>query len=153
SATVPVAAQPAILRELQARFPALPLAPQATADGIPTAWVPEASIKHVLAYLKREAPRPFAMLYDLGAIDERARVHRDGPPATGFTVYYHLLSYERNADVRLKVAVSDSEGVASITDLWPAAAWYEREVWDMFGIAVRGHPNLRRILLPDWWEG
>ena len=148
------AAPPAVVRELRERFPGLQLTLQPTADGIPTAWVPEDDLRDVLAYLKTEASRPFNALYDLGAIDERERVHREGQPDADFTVFYHLLSYERNADLRLKVAVRDDvRGVPTITDLWPAADWYEREVWDMFGIGVRGHPRLKRILMPPWWEG
>jgi NADH-quinone oxidoreductase subunit C/D len=65
-----------------------------------------------------------------------------------------LLSYERNEDVRLKVALDGASlSVPTVTDLWPGADWYERELWDMFGINVEGHPNLRRILMPPWWEG
>ena len=71
-----------------------------------------------------------------------------------FTLIYHLLSFERNEDLRLKVALRESSlSVPTATDLWPAANWYEREVWDMFGIRFEGHPNLRRILLPPTWSG
>ena len=85
------------------------------------------------------------MLYDLTAIDERIRADRGDQPARDFTVVYHLLSFDRNADVRLKVALDERRPVAArrITDLWPAANWYEREVWDMFGIVFDGHPHLR----------
>jgi NADH-quinone oxidoreductase subunit C/D len=146
--------QPEVVREVRARFPDTPFVGQQTADGIPTLWVPEERVHDVLAYLKGEAPRPFASLYDLGAIDERLRRHRDGQPAADFTVYYHLLSYERNADVRLKVALrGEPAAVDSVTDLWPAADWYEREAWDMFGLGFRGHPHLKRILNPPWWQG
>ena len=108
----------------------------------------------VLRYLKLEAQRPYRMLYDLTAIDERTRVHRDDQPPSDFTVIYHLLSFERNADIRLKLALSvDDLLVPTITGIWPAANWYEREIWDMFGIVFTGHPHLRRILLPPWWKG
>ncbi|MFZ0105404.1 MAG: NADH-quinone oxidoreductase subunit C/D, partial [Thiobacillus sp.] len=66
----------------------------------------------------------------------------------------HLLSFERNEDVRVKVPLSgEYPRLATITDLWPAADWYERETWDMFGIGFDGHPHLERILLPPTWEG
>jgi len=65
------AAPPAVVRELRERFPGLQLTLQPTADGIPTAWVPEDDLRGVLAYLKTEASKPFNALYDLGAIDER----------------------------------------------------------------------------------
>ncbi len=61
---------------------------------------------------------------------------------------------DRNRDVRLKVPLQGSNpALRTITDLWPNADWYERETWDMFGITFEGHPHLRRILMPPWWEG
>jgi len=94
------------------------------------------------------------MLYDLTAIDERTRIHREGQPPSDFTVVYHLLSVERNEDIRVKVPLlGDRPAIPTITDLWPAADWYERELWDMFGIGVAGHPHLVRLLMPPWWEG
>jgi len=94
------------------------------------------------------------MLYDLCAIDERVRKHRQEQPQGDFTLVYHLLSYERNADVRIKVPLQGSyPAIDSIVDLWPAANWYEREVWDLFGITFAGHPNLRRLLMPSTWTG
>ena len=106
------------------------------------------------AILKEEVDQPYRMLYDLTAIDERMRVHRDGQPASDFTVVYHLLSFDRNEYVRIKVALKrDQPPIDTVTDLWPAANWYEREVWDMFGIAFDGHPHLGRILMPKTWVG
>ncbi len=143
-----------IKKELFARFPEVPFTPQATRDQIATFWVPKAQVREVLAYLKSEAERPYRMLYDLSAIDERVRNRRDGQPTSDFTVVYHLLSFERNTDVRLKVALQgESPSIPSITSLWPMANWYEREVWDMFGIVFEGHPHLRRILMPPTWSG
>ena len=66
-------------------------------------------MRDVLRYLKLEAERPYRMLYDLTAIDERTRAHRDDQPASRFTVIYHLLSFERNADIRLKVALTETD--------------------------------------------
>ncbi len=130
------------------------LFPQATRDAIPTLWVDADHVKDVLSYLKSQIQRPYSMLYDCWAVDERLRTHRDGQPPSDFTVVYHLLSYERNADVRLKVALQgDTPSLPSITPLWPSANWYEREIWDMLGIGIEGHPNLRRILLPPTWQG
>jgi NADH-quinone oxidoreductase subunit C/D len=108
----------------------------------------------MLRYLKSEAERPYRFLYDLTAIDERVRVDRGDGPGSDFTVVYHLLSFERNQDVRIKVALmGERPSLESITDIWPAANWYEREVWDMFGVAFDGHPHLRRILMPPTWQG
>jgi NADH-quinone oxidoreductase subunit C/D len=143
-----------VVSELQHRFGADLFTVQATRDGIPTLWVPAERVREVLRYLKQEAERPYRTLYDLTAIDERVRTHREGQPDGDFTVVYHLLSYERNADVRLKVALTGEQPtLRSITDIWPAANWYEREVWDMFGIRFEGHPHLTRILMPPNWRG
>jgi NADH-quinone oxidoreductase subunit C/D len=149
-----MAAPEGILNEITDRFGPDVLVPQQTADGIPTAWVTPGRLREVLSWLKGSPGGSYPTLFDLTAIDERTREHRDGQPASGFTVVYHLLSYDRNQDVRIKVALPvEHPSIRTITDLWPNANWYEREVWDMFGIGVEGHPNLRRILLPPWWEG
>ncbi|GAB4389278.1 MAG: NADH-quinone oxidoreductase subunit C/D [Thermodesulfovibrionales bacterium] len=142
-----------VLEELGGRLGG-PLPSQKTADGVPTAWVPEGRLKEALRYLKEEAALPYAMLYDLTAIDERTREKRQGQPDSDFTLVYHLLSPGRNEDLRIKVALSQGRPSApSVTDIWPSANWYEREVWDMFGIRFEGHPDLRRILMPSYWEG
>jgi len=123
-------------------------------DEIPTQWVARERLCEVLQHLKRGVNEPYRMLYDLCAIDERSRTHRDGQPPADFSVVYHLLSFGRNADVRIKVALSaDDLKLPSITTIWPSANWYEREVWDMFGIVFDGHPHLQRILMPNTWQG
>ena len=143
-----------VVGELRARFPGMQLAEQPTADGTPTLWLSRDDLRQVLRYLKTQARRPYRTLWDLAGIDERLRTHREGQPDSDFTVVYHLLSYDRNEDVRLKVPLrGDETSVPTITDVWPAAAWYERELWDMFGVGVEGHVGLRRILMPPWWEG
>jgi len=140
--------------EIEARFGEVQLTAQTTRDGMPTLWVPAARIVDVLRYVKHEIARPYPTLYDLTAIDERERSHRDGQPHSDFTVVYHLLSYERNTDLRLKVALlGESPSLPSVTSVYPSANWYEREVWDLFGIEFTGHPHMRRILLPPWWTG
>lgn len=70
-----------------------------------------------------------------------------------FEVVYNLYSIPRNERVRLKVATTAAEGVESVCPVWPAANWMEREVYDLFGIKFRNHPDLRRILLPLDWDG
>jgi len=143
-----------VIEELQDRFGEGSINEQATCDGVPTVWVSRDLLPGVLACLKNDVAEPFRMLYDLTAIDERVRVHRPGQPESAFTVVYHLLSYGRNADIRLKVPLREERlSLSSIVGLWPSANWYEREVWDMFGITFEGHPNLRRILLPPLWKG
>lgn len=128
--------------------------PQITRDGIPTYWIARDKLQETVRFLRSEVSQPYRTLYDLTAIDERGRTHRNGQPASEFSVVYHLLSYERNDFVRLKVALNeDSLSLPSITNLYPNANWYEREVWDMFGIAFDGHPHLSRILMPRTWQG
>ncbi len=146
--------RPDILRELEERFPRAGLLRQETRDGMPTAWVPASEAPAVLRYLKEEALAPYRMLFDLTAIDERERQNRAGQPGSDFTVVYQLLSFGRNEDVRIKVPLlGDSPTLPTVTGIWPAANWYEREVWDMFGVRFDGHPNLRRILMPVTWRG
>ncbi|MES2684835.1 MAG: NADH-quinone oxidoreductase subunit C/D [Pseudomonadota bacterium] len=145
---------PDVVRELTTRFGDAGFTYQPTVDALPTLWIPVERLHEVLRYLKHEAQKPFKMLYDLTAVDERFRKQRAGQPKADFTVVYQLLSIERNADVRLKVAlVGEFPHLPSITNVFQNANWYEREVWDMFGIVFDGHPNLRRILLPPSWKG
>ncbi len=144
---------PEVVRELYARFGENAFTFQPTKDDVPTLWTPKERFGEVLAFLKSGVPRPYTMLLDLHAVDERLRRHRLGPSAD-FTVFYHLLSIDRNSDVRIKVALSgDAPSIPSIHKLWANANWYERETWDLFGIVFEGHPNLQRILLPRTWKG
>ena len=143
-----------VAAELRERFPDVTFTDQETKDGIPTLWVESARVRDVLAYLKRDAERPYRMLYDLTAVDERARRVPAKQPECDFSVGYHLLSFDRNADIRLKVPLQgEYPSTPTIVDLWPNANWYEREVWDQFGIKIEGHPCLRRILNPPDWVG
>lgn len=127
---------------------------QVTADEILTLWVADRAIKDLLRFLKNGITGPFRMLYDLTAVDERQRKEQKEQPKCDFTVIYHLTSFERNEDIRIKVPLTgDFPSITSITDIWPSANWYEREIFDMFGITFTGHPDLRRILMPISWSG
>jgi NADH-quinone oxidoreductase subunit C len=76
------------------------------------------------------------------------------PEEPRFEVVYHLHSLERNTRLRVKCRLSGADpAIDSVTSVWRGADWYEREVYDMFGIQFRGHPNLIRILMPTDWEG
>jgi NADH-quinone oxidoreductase subunit C/D len=146
--------EPGILSELAGAFGAEAIAEQETRDGIPTAWVKADILPALLSWLKAAPSGPYPMLYDLTAIDEREREHREGQPPSDFTLVYQLLSFERNEDLRIKVALKgDRPSIPSAIGLWPSADFYEREVWDMFGIGFEGRPAPRRILMPPWWEG
>ena len=128
--------------------------PQVVRDDIPTFWVSKSDIHEAIHLLRSSIPDPYTMMYDLTAVDERGRTHRDGQPPSDFTVVYHLYSFERNAYVRLKVALNETQlSLPTITDIFPSANWYEREVWDMFGIVFDQHPHLARILMPRTWSG
>jgi NADH dehydrogenase I D subunit len=117
-----------------------------------TFMVEQNRLKDVLRFLKTEATPRFQRLDDLTAIDESARRNRQEYP--DYTLVYHLLSFEPASRVRLKVGLKgDAPVTQSVTDIWPSANWYEREVFDMFGVRFEGHPNLRRILMPHHWEG
>jgi NADH-quinone oxidoreductase subunit C len=70
-----------------------------------------------------------------------------------FDLVYHLVAPERRRRVRLKVQVGEGEAVPSVTGIWPGAGWPEREVYDLFGIVFEGHSDLRRLLMPDDWNG
>ncbi|MDD4915178.1 MAG: NADH-quinone oxidoreductase subunit C/D [Methylococcales bacterium] len=145
---------PPVISELAALFGQDSFSLQPVADGIPTLWVSAGDIRRLLGFLKNTLIAGYKLLFDLTAIDERMRSHRHGLPDSDFTVVYHLLSFDRNDDIRLKVALSaNALALPSICDIWPAANWYEREVWDMFGIVFQGHPNLRRIIMPPGWQG
>ena len=126
---------------------------QQTLTGMPVLWVARNELLNVLKLL-RSVEQPWSMLFDLSAVDERVRSHRRGLPAADFTVFYHLVSIARNADVLLKVALDANDlKLPSCVEVFRNANWYEREVWDLFGIEFAGHPHLTRILMPPTWEG
>src|SRR5664280_2139129 len=96
-----------LIRELQGVFGNEGITHQETTDSIPTVSIAPDKLKNVLRYLKRDIAHPYEMLYDLTAIDERSRVHTPDPrmprPDNDFTLVYHLMSFSRNEDIRLKV--------------------------------------------------
>jgi NADH-quinone oxidoreductase subunit C/D len=140
--------------ELTSEFGESVFTHQLTVDEVTTLWVAKENITTVLRYLKHTIHHPFELLYDLCAIDERSRAHKNGSPSSDFTIVYHLLSFKRNVFIRLKVALyGDYPSMPSISSLWKNANWYEREVYDMFGISFEGHPHLSRILMPLTWDG
>ena len=114
--------------------------------------IAQSSAKDILRFLKTEATPKFRRLDDLTAIDESAR--RERKAYADYTLVYHLLSYESASRLRLKVGLHGNDPLAlSVTDIWPSANWYEREIFDMFGIRFEGHPNLRRLIMPHDWQG
>jgi NADH-quinone oxidoreductase subunit C len=104
-----------------------------------------AKVESVCGFLKYD--QKFVRLSSVTAVDRF-------PAEPRFEVVYHLHSIERNDRVRLKCRIPGSEPrIASMTTVWRSANWYEREVFDLFGIRFSGHPDLTRILLPEDWEG
>jgi NADH-quinone oxidoreductase subunit C len=88
----------------------------------------------------------YAFFEDMTAVDWH-------PAAPRFQLSYHILSSTYKEHIRLRAFVHEGEGIDSIVPVWPSANYYEREVFDLFGVRFEGHPNLRRILLPEEWEG
>lgn len=112
-----------------------------------TLWVDPLKIIPVLKLLSDAESTRFKALADVTAVDWL-------PAEPRYEVVYSLLSYERHERLRVKVKVSGNDPyVESVTILWPGASPFEREIFDLFGIRFLGHPDLRRILLPDDWEG
>lgn len=143
-----------LLIDINNSFGSPDLKSEETMDNILTLIVPELRVIELLKHLKYKLERPFPLLYDLTAIDMRAYSNTGEKPANPFFIVYHLLSFERNCDLRIKVGLtSDYPSIPSIVSIWPSANWYEREVYDMFGIRFTGHPDLRRILMPTSWNG
>jgi len=106
--------------------------------------VDSARLVEISLYLRGE--EKFDLLANQTAVDWPRREKR-------FDVVLDLYSFAKNERVRVKVHAADGEAVPSVVSVWPAADWQEREIFDMFGIPFSGHPNLKRILLPDEWQG
>ena len=111
-----------------------------------TMMVSPSSVVTFIEFLKSDRTCRFSTLVDITAIDWPEREAR-------FEVVYHLLSMYQNHRVRLKLAVREEETVPSITGVHPCASWFEREVFDMFGILFTGHPDLRRLLTDYGFQG
>lgn len=142
-----------ILRQIQQRFGNDACQRQITIDEILTLWLSKDLLVEVTDYLKT-VNKPFDFLYDLCGIDERDRRNKGPAGSKDFTLVYHLFSFDRNSFIRLKIALQgEFPSMPSITKLFKNANWYEREVYDMFGIRFEGHPHLQRILMPLTWKG
>ena len=109
--------------------------------------VPASHLVQAATYLRDAADCAFDYCSDLTATDWP-------PRAEGrFDVIYCLYSTRHRHRVRVKVKVAENQPLASVTGIWTAANWFEREVFDMFGVTFTGHPDLRRILMPEDWQG
>jgi NADH-quinone oxidoreductase subunit C len=140
------------IQALEEKFGAA-VTPQPVFRGEITLVVEAQKIAEVATYLKNTAGLDYLMLSDITAVDYYTPQQPDPEPGR-FALCYHLLSLRYNQRLRLKVYWSEGdEPVPSVTPLWAAANWEEREAYDMFGIAFKNHPDLRRLLMPPDWEG
>ena len=103
-------------------------------------------ILDVVDFIKNDEACEFRQITDIAGVDFPERTKR-------FDVIYHFLSFKHNIRLRIKIAVSEDETISSITSIFPAANWFEREAFDMYGIQFKDHPDLRRILTDYGFEG
>jgi NADH-quinone oxidoreductase subunit C len=112
-----------------------------------TLYIGRSTIREVCTLLRDDAHCPFNFLSDVTCVDWY-------PSEPRFEVIYHLFSIPKKERVRLKVRLGgDSPALESVTSVWPGANFFEREVFDLFGVRFTGHPYLRRLLMPEDWEG
>jgi NADH-quinone oxidoreductase subunit C len=134
---------------LGAAVPGVSLEPLESADAAvtPTVLVPADHLLAVCRALQSTAGLEFVAFSNVTAVD----FYPKREPR--FDVVYHLVSPHRRRRIRLKARVAAGQSVPSVTPVWPGAGWMEREVFDLFGIVFDGHPDLRRLMMPDDWEG
>ena len=113
---------------------------------MPTIYAPADSLVATCGALRDHPDLLFSVLVEVTAADYLPREPR-------YEVVYHLLSVPKRQRLRVKVRVGTNGTVPSVQGIWRGAGWPEREVWDMFGIFIDGHKDLRRLLMPEDWEG
>jgi NADH-quinone oxidoreductase subunit C len=118
----------------------------ALAYGELTVTAQAADIVSVLRFLRDDPRCQFWSLIDITAVDWPSRERR-------FDVVYHLLSPKQNARIRIKIETDEATPVSSVIEVFPSADWYEREIYDLYGVVFTGHPDLRRILTDYGFEG
>jgi NADH-quinone oxidoreductase subunit C len=117
------------------------------AQAVAEVVVPREHLRRAAEFLVNDRALQFTFLSDITAVDKF-------PLEPRFELNYHLLSLEYRKRIRLKVRIpGDDPVIDSVTSIWPAANWHEREAFDLMGIRFEGHPDLTRILMPDDWEG
>jgi NADH-quinone oxidoreductase subunit C len=117
-----------------------------TFRGEVTVVVRKENIAEICTYLSSDPDLQYRLLTDLCGLDSHPQTPR-------FAVVYHLCSIKNNQRLRLRAKVGENESISSVESIWKVANWYEREVYDLFGIRFENHPDLRRILLWDGYEG
>ena len=150
----PEAEQPLVVQKVQEKYPDAIL-DVSDARGELTIAVRKDTIYELMAFLKNDSELAYNFLADVTAVDYSAMedVLMKYEYAR-FMVVYHLLSTEMKERLRVKVPVHEKElSIPSVASIWKVANWLERETYDMFGIDFENHPDLRRILMPDDYEG
>jgi NADH-quinone oxidoreductase subunit C len=138
---------PALIALIQEAVPGTAIEQATSIDLHAAMYVPAEHLVEVACALRDRAELRFAFLAEVTAIDF-------WPKEPRFELVYLLVSIEHRLRLRLKVQLTGADAhVATVIGVWPAANWLEREVWDMFGIAFDGHPDPRRLLMPEDWEG
>ncbi len=141
-------AESPVLRRLRDRFPVV-MVETHSYRGDDTAVILREAAHEVFRHLKEEEALSFEMLSDLTAVD-----YLKMKKSPRYEVVYHLYSLTHNHRLRVKIRVPEANPeVDSVVGFWSIANWYEREVWDMFGIRFQGHPDLRRILMYEEFKG
>ena len=146
--------QPLVVQKVQEQYPDAILDISDTRGEL-TITVLKDGIYELMAFLKNDSELAYNFLADVTAVDyslmEDVLTKYD---YARFMVVYHLLSTEKKVRLRVKVPVHEKElSIPSMASIWKVANWLERETYDMFGIAFEDHPDLRRILMPDDYEG
>jgi NADH-quinone oxidoreductase subunit C len=137
----------ALVALLQEAVPGAAIEPAASADLQTTVYVSRDDLPAVAEACRSRHELGFAFLAELTAVDFWPREPR-------YELIYILVSLANRVRLRIKVRLhADDAHVATLCGIWPAANWLEREVWDLFGIAFDGHPDPRRLLMPEDWEG
>jgi NADH-quinone oxidoreductase subunit C len=134
-----------LLEALQKKFPGA-ISEAVIFRSLPSLNVAKERLVAIGQFLKSPEGGAYTFLTDETAVDYPKREKR-------FDIIYHLYSFQQNRRLRLRVQVGTGDKVPSVTGVWPTANWLEREIYDMFGVPYEGHPDLKRILMPDEWVG
>jgi NADH-quinone oxidoreductase subunit C len=136
-----------LVATLQAAVPGAQIEPAPSIDLQTTIYVSRDQVPGLARALRDRPELAFTFLAELTAVDF-------WPKEPRYEVVYVLVSIANRLRLRMKVRLAaDDPHVATVSDVWPAANWLEREVWDLFGIAFDGHPDPRRLLMPEDWQG
>lgn len=149
--SIPTALDPAAA--LQAAMPDLNLEVEVFSDET-TLIVPPERVTEVAKFLRDTPGLVYNFLSDISSVDYYEQYGGFGSRPGRYGVAYHLLSMLYQRRLRLKVYLpEDNPTVATMIPLWPGADWFEREIWDLMGITFDGHPDKRRLMMPDDWDG